>query len=243
MPTANAISEMSIVNGALSRAGSSQTISSFLDGSNEANQAAIWYPQDRDAILNEWNWQWAEVYAGLAEVAGPETTMQRANAVWTRSYRYPSDCLKMRRIVRTPWPLPPLFPPPTTGITTLNYAYDQAFRRAVGDAVPISYGLSNDQYGRLITADAYGPNGITAVYGQAVSDPTQFSADFVDMLMWRLGADLAMALGRDMKKREFCLAEFDKRKGSVRAADVNQTQSDIPRVTWQSETVRARWRR
>jgi hypothetical protein len=241
--TPNVISEISITNLALSRAGSSQTISSFNDGSNEANQGAIWYPQDRDATLCDWPWEWAEVYTPLAEVAGPETTGQRANAVWFRSYRYPSDCLKMKRVVRTPWPLPPTFPPPTPGITTINYGWCEPWRRAVGDAVPISYGMSNDSTGRLIVTDAGGQNGITAVYTQAVADPTQFSADFADMLAWRLGGDLAFALGRDQKKRDVCMKAYFEIRGSARAADANQVQSDIPRVGYQSQTVRARWRR
>ncbi len=235
--TANVISEITISNQALSRMGSTQTITSFADGSNEADQCLLWYAQDRDALLNDFVWPWAEAYVPLAEVAGPETTNDRANAVWMRSYRYPADCLKMRRMVCTPFPL--------SGTITgqINYYQNEAWRRAVGDAQPISYALSSDDTGKLIVTDAYGQNGVTAVYTRAVSDPTQFDADFVDLFTWRLACDLAMGLGRDDAKRAYANKMYSDLKGSTRAAQMNQMQSDIPSVRWQSETVRARWRR
>lgn len=237
MPTANVISEASICSLAISRTGSTETISSLTEGSNAANQCLIWYPQDRDASLTDFPWPFAQAYIPLVEIAGPETTQDRANAVWMRSYRYPTDCLKMRRIVRTPFPLSAPVDPST------NYYQNEAWRRAVGDAVPVSYAMSSDADGRLITSDGYGPNGLTAVYTMAVQDPTIFDADFVDFLTWRLAADLAMPLGRDDAKRKYCQDMYTLTKGSTRAAHMNQTQSDIPQVRWQSETTRARWGR
>ncbi len=237
MATLNVVSETMICNLALTRAGSTQQITSMNDGSNEAAQCLIWYPQDRDATLTDWSWPWAEAFVVLVEVAGPETTQDRANAVWMRSYRWPSNCLKMRRIVPTPFPIA------DAAVGVINYFASEPWRRAVGDALPISYGLSSDDTGRLITTDEYGNNGITAAYTMAVNDPTQFDADFVDLLAWRLAADLAMGLGRDDAKRTYAAQGYERVKGSTRAAHGNQVQSDIPKVRWQSETVRARWSR
>ncbi len=237
MSTPNTVSEVSICNLALSRAGSTQSITSLNDGSNEAAQCLIWYPQTRDAMLTDWQWPWAEAFVVLVEVAGPETTQDRANAVWMRSYRWPANCLKMRRIVPTPFPIA------AAAVGVVNYFASEPWRRAVGDAQPISYGLSSDDTGRLITTDEYGNNGITAAYTMAVGDPTQFDADFVDTLAWRLAIDLAMGLGRDDAKRATAQAGYDRVIGKTRAAHGNQTQSDIPRVRYQSETVRARWSR
>lgn len=237
--TVNQISETGICNLALSRMGSSQQITSFQDGSTEAAQCLLFYPQTRDACLNDFPWPWTEAYVPLAEVAGPETTLDRANAVWLRSYRYPSDCLKMRRIVRTPYPITTT-PPQTTGTVLINYYCNEAWRRAVGDAYPVSYALSNDSTGRLIVTDQYGPNGITAVYTQAVEDPTQFSADFVDMLCWRLAMELAMSLGFNDAKRKYAEEMYERVVRRARAATMNETQMDA-NVRWQSETTRARW--
>lgn len=238
--TTNQLSEVGCCNLALSRIGSTQQITSFNDGSNEAAQASLWYPQVRDSLLNDFPWPWTEAYVPLVEVAGPETTEQRANAVWYRSYRYPSDCLKMRRIVRTPYPIT-TSPPQTTGTVAINYACNQAWRRAVGDAYPVSYALSNDATGRLIVSDQYGPNGLTAVYTQGVTDPTQFSADFVDLLVWRLAVEFAMGLAFSDAKRQWAEKMYLSVKNAARAATMNETQSDIPFVTWQSQMVRARW--
>lgn len=243
MGTPNTISEVSICNLALSRMGSTQLITSITGTqlSPAASQCQVWYPQDRDALLSDFPWPFAEAYMVLNEVAGPETTQTRANAQWLRSYRYPPDCLKMRRCIRTPPPFLSAGIPTTTGNFGINYMCNEPWRRAVGDAYPVSYGLGNDANGKLIVSDWYGPYGITAIYGQAVSDPTQFETDFVDTLAWRLAADLAMGLGFDDKKRKYAEEMYERTIRKARATHMNELQSDIPFLRRQSEVIRARW--
>lgn len=241
MGTPNSISEVSISNVALARMGSTQTITSFADGSNEAAQCSIFYPFDRDAMLSDFPYPWAEAYFNLAEVVGPETTQSRANAQWIRSYRYPSDCLKLRQVIVTPAPLLASSLPQTTGNNGINYWYNEPWRRLVGNAYPISYGLSNDSIGRLITSDFLTPYGLTAVYTQRVSDPSQFATDFADALAWRLAADLAMGLGFSDAKRKYAEEKYDSVMHKCRATAMNEQQSDVPYLRRQSEVIRARW--
>lgn len=241
MGTQAPISEVIICNQSLARIGSTQTITSFLDGSNEANQCAIFYPADRDALLSDFPWPWAEAYAPLVQVAGPETTGQRANAQWIRSYRYPSDCLKMRQILMTPPPLLGVSLPQTTGTFTSGYATNEPWRRPVGNAYPVSYGLSNDSTGVLIVSDFYGQYGLTAIYTQAVSDPTQFANDFADTLSWRVAADLAMALGFSEAKRKWAEEKYNETINKTRSTHFNEMNSDIPYLRRQSGVIRARW--
>lgn len=243
MTTLNTISEVGISNMALARMGSTQRISSFTDGSNEAAQCGLWYPQDRDSMLNDFPFPWSEAYAVLDQVAGPEIDNQVANAQWARSYRYPPDCLKMRRIVFTPVQGAAGSPPQTTGTFVQGMYSNRPWMRIDGDPYPITYGLSNDSTGRLICTDAVGVPGfgLTAVYTQAVSDPSQFAADFADALAWRLAADLAMALGFDSNKRQYCMQEYDRWVHRTRASLMNELSPDWPIVRYQSETVRARW--
>lgn len=234
-------SEIAICNLALSRMGSTQKITSFQDGSNEAAQCAQFYPFDRDVMLAAFPYPWAEAYNNLVEVAGPETTQTRANAQWIRSYRYPSDCAKLRRIVQTPPPIAGTSPPQTTGTTGINYWCNEPWRRACGDAYPVSYGLGNDDIGRLIMSDFYGAQDLTAIYTQAVSDPTQFDSDFADALAWKLAGDLAMGLAFDSKKREYCTQQAMEKEKNARATAMNAIQDDVPFLRRQSEVIRARW--
>lgn len=234
-------SEIAICNLALARMGSTQKITSFQDGSDAAAQCAQFYPFDRDAMLADFPYPWAEAYNNLVEVAGPETTQTRANAQWIRSYRYPTDCAKMRRIIQTPPPIAGTSPPQTTGTTGINYWCNEPWRRAVGDAYPVSYGLGNDDIGRLIMSDFYGPIGLTAIYTQSVSDPSQFSTDFAEALAWRLASDLAMSFAYDDKKRQYCDGEYLKKVACARATAMNEIQSDVPFLRRQSEVIRARW--
>lgn len=241
--TINAITEASICNMALSRMGSTQTITSLAisDRSNEANQARLWFPQDRDALLCDFPWPWAESYQVLDQVAGPEIDGQLANAQWQRTYRYPSDALKLRRLVETQ-PILTNNIPQTTGTNSVYPYYPQPWRRPEGQPWPISYSVGHDAIGRLIETDSYGCGyGITMVYTAAVSDPTQFSADFADTLAWRLAADFAMGLGFSDAKREYAETMYRKTIYKARATHLNERQSDVPNITWQSQMVNARW--
>jgi hypothetical protein len=241
MGTPTLPSEVLICQQALSNMGSTQIISSLQDGSNEANQCALWYPSMRDAMLCEFPWPWAEGYAPLVEIAGPETTQLRANVQWMRSYRYPVATLKLVRVVRTPPPLIPTIPPQTTGNLTLFTGCNETWRRAIGQAYPVSYGLSADVTGKLICSDFYGPYGLTAVVTMALSDPTQWDADFADALVWKLAGKLGMALGYSEKIAKACMEGYASSNKLARATAMNQLQSDTPYIKRQAEVIRRRW--
>lgn len=242
MTTPTSLSEAFIANMALARIGVNARITDLAtDVSPEGAQAAIWYPQDRDALLCDFPWPWAEGYFQLDQVAGPEINQQVANAQWSRTYRYPSDCLKLRRIVVTPPPFNGSNPPQTTGLTSFNAWCNEPWKRADGQPYPISYSVTQDSIGRLIQTDAVGVGfGLTAVYTRAVEDPSQFSNDFADLLAWRLAADLGMALAIDERKRAYAEQQYERVVKKARATHLNETQSDIPLVRYQSEAIRAR---
>lgn len=238
--TSNAIDEVKISNLALSRVGSTQQITSFQDGSTEAAQCLIWYPQSRDALLADFPWPWAESYMNLAQVAGPEIDNQVANAQWLRTYRYPSDCLKLRRLTATPQPNSSSIPQ-TTGSPGFPYVVDPT-KRSDGQPFPFPFAIGHDVEGRLIMTDNNGWGaGITAVYTAAVEDPTQFATDFADTLAWRLAADLAMGLSFSDEKRKYAESMYDRTIRKARATAYNESQGDAPFVRYTSEMIRARW--
>ncbi len=237
------IAEAGICNQALSRAGSTQSITSLnpSDTSVEADQCRIWYPALRDASLADFQYPWAESYLNLAQVAGPEIDGEVANAQWARSYRYPPDCLKIRRLVATP-PTAGAVIPQTTGNVAQYAIGNEPWKRPEGQPYPISYGIGHDDTGRLIETDFWGQGyGLTAVYTAKVEDPTQFSADFADMLAWRLAVDLAFALGFSDSRRQQAERMYQETVRKQRATQFNEMQGDIPWLNRQSEVIRARW--
>ncbi len=238
------IAEASICNQALARAGSTQTITSLnpSDTSVEADQCRIWYPALRDASLCDFPYPWAEAYLNLAQVAGPEIDGLVANGQWARSYRYPPDCLKIRRLIPTPITAATVVTPQTTGLSGPGTYGNQPWKRPEGQPYPISYAVGHDDTGRLIETDFWGDGyGLTAVYTAKVEDPTQFSADFADMLAWRLAADLAMALGFSDTRRQYAERMYRDVVYKQRATQFNEQATDIPWLNRQAAVSRARW--
>lgn len=88
-----ASSKTVIANLALSHLGIGKEIAN-LDSENsaEANACRRFYEEARDKTLRDFNWPFATKIASLVLV---ETT---PNNEWAYSYRYPTDCLKIRKI-------------------------------------------------------------------------------------------------------------------------------------------------
>src|SRR5690606_25121463 len=84
----------SIVNRALARIGSSKQIANVeTENSREAISARLVFDDERDYVLRDFPWPFATAYRTLALVS------EAPNGDWGYAYRYPSDCLYVRRIV------------------------------------------------------------------------------------------------------------------------------------------------
>jgi hypothetical protein len=88
-----AIDAVSICNLALQRIGITQAIASLDARSEEGRACSRVYELMRDAALYDFPWPFArrEVALGLVEEA--------PTVAWGYSYRYPVDCLRLRRLV------------------------------------------------------------------------------------------------------------------------------------------------
>lgn len=234
--TSFGIADVIVANMALTRIGSTQIIQSLdvtIDRSNEAAQLALWYFADRDAELTDWPWPFATKYAALNQVS---TQGVPANPEWIYSYRYPADCLSVRRIVcgQVVTNAQPVVP-----LTTLP---GQTFQNLVplrqdGDAYPWPFEIGSDDTGRLVYTDAQ-----TAWirYTRQVEDAALFSRDFADMLAWRVAMDL-YGLARSDERRAACEKMYERTKMLARSRALNEAQADNPFVTWNSESLRARF--
>lgn len=89
-----ASSKTEIVNIALAHLGVGSEISNLdTDQSTEANAMRRFYESAKDEVLRDLNWPFTTVFASLALVEEDPTDE------WSYSYRYPSDALKIRRVL------------------------------------------------------------------------------------------------------------------------------------------------
>lgn len=87
-------SETEICNLAISHLGVGKEIQNIeTDNSDEAAACRRFFDTARDATLRDSNWPFATKIATLALVE------EEPNDEWAYSYRYPTDCLKVRRIL------------------------------------------------------------------------------------------------------------------------------------------------
>jgi hypothetical protein len=89
-----------ICNAAISHCGTRSKISSIDEGSPEANACLNHFAMVRNATLRAYDWNFARVTAGLADLGNPP-------ARWAYKYAVPVDCLRLRRLNDVPllrWP-------------------------------------------------------------------------------------------------------------------------------------------
>ncbi len=89
-----------ICNAAISHCGTRSKVSSIDEGSPEANACLSHFAMVRDSALRAYDWNFARVTAGLADLGNPPRR-------WAYKYALPVDCLRLRRLNDVPllrWP-------------------------------------------------------------------------------------------------------------------------------------------
>ncbi|PHR17882.1 MAG: hypothetical protein COA41_11330 [Sphingopyxis sp.] len=152
-------SVVQICNMALTRIGQSQLITSLDEQSLAAELCTLHYADARDFVLRDFDWPFAEARVFLSDIGSPPVN-------WSFRYRYPTDCLKARRIAI------PGNENPTADQRTPYKVVHAAGGRAI---------ITNQQEAEL-------------VYTVRVEDTTYFDPMFVSALAWRLGSELAIGL-------------------------------------------------
>ena len=181
-----------IINDSLVRIGYRLRIGSIYEGSFAAKKALDIYGQTRDEILRQNDWGFAErnVVLSLLKTAPalpgggygyiPPTVWNPAQnppLPYLFSYTYPSDCLKVRAIKRTPLFLPNV------------------------DPRPVIYKISNDTSGspamKILSCNIVNAE---LTYTGQVTDPTTWEADFAEALCAALARLLAPSVNPDILK-------------------------------------------
>lgn len=194
-----------IANMALSHLGIGKEISNLdSERSNEALTCRRFYDNARDKTLEDFNWPFACKFETLALVGSDPTTE------WKYSYRYPTDCLKVRRI--------------PSGIRNDNRQSRVPFK------------IVQDDAGHLIYTDMVNAQ----IEFTAVSnDPEQYPANFVLAFSYLLASLIAPRItgGDNFQVGEKADAKYKALIVFAMATNINEEQEEeVP----DSEFIRAR---
>ncbi|WP_337038631.1 MULTISPECIES: hypothetical protein [Pseudescherichia] len=85
-------SVIGICNLALSYIGNSRTINSLTEKSKEAGACDLHFEGCRDAVLADFDWNFATKRVALADIGNPPPD-------WQFAYQYPTDCLRITEIM------------------------------------------------------------------------------------------------------------------------------------------------
>lgn len=170
-------SEVEICNLALSniRAGS---INSLTESSLQAQLCKLKYYIMRDRCLREIPWQFNHKLVALASV-----TTEVFN--WAYAYQYPTDCLKINRLVGAYEELP------NGSTTVISRAYDNSVIPLKDIRSQIPYEVFNFNDNKVIGADE---SELRIDYAAKVTDPNLFSDDFIMALSHLLSSELAIPI-------------------------------------------------
>lgn len=170
-----------LINAALVRVGYKRLIGSIWDGSEAAQVALAVYGQERDSLLRDGSWGFAQRNVTLTLLKSAPAGGYLPPTVWdptlypplnfSYEYGYPDDCLKVRSLRPTPFFIPNFDPTPIEFSIDNDSAYTPA-RRVI---------LSN-------LANA------VCVYTGRVTAPDQWAVDFTQAFIEKLGEPLAAAL-------------------------------------------------
>lgn len=194
-----AASETEIANLALSHLGVGTRIAVLAtERSQEANACRQFFDICRDAMLRDFSWPFATKIVDLVQVE------EDPNVEWAYSYRYPSDCLKLVRIL--------------SGVRN-----DTRQTR-----VPTKIVQDDDTTGKIILCDLIDAQ---AEYTYCPTQIERWPADFVMALSFRLASYIApMITGADpFKLRPQAMQFYEFEVGKAKANSANEEQvEDLP---------------
>lgn len=184
-----AVSEVQIAKLALQHLGDRYDITSLDEASVEAEQVNLIFDNVRDALVREHPWKFSLRYYTPSSLVGTPPSQ------WDYMYTYPSDALRVWRIVN---PLDPM-----------------------GDELPplkFTIGRNSDDTKVLLTNESE-PE---FEYSKQVTSPFEFDANFDMALSWRLAEHLAMPLTGDAGLRDRMAQEARRWVGVAKQEDANE---------------------
>lgn len=197
--------ETEICNLALSHLGVGKEIANLeTENSAEASACRRFYQPTVERVLTDFPWPFATRFATLALVEEDPTEE------WDFSYRYPADCLKLRRIL--------------------------SGSRQDAPNGRVAYRLGSDASGRLVYTDQ---DDATVEYTFNPTDTTLFDVMFVEALAYALAVNIAprITAGDPFKLGERAAALYQLSLAQAQASALREQQDDIP---LEAESIRGR---
>lgn len=190
-----ATDKFEICNIALSRIGvTTPVISAFDTSSQEAISSGLLYDAKIKQLLREFDWPFAKKYAQPTLVETFTDGDEEYND-WAYSYRYPTDCLRVRRVV-TP----------------------QGQRENTPEAFSIGY----DGTGRLVYTDQ---ENAVIEYTALITDTTLHTPDFDSALAWLMACELIAPLGKDPARLyPYCRQQYALELDAARRGALNERE-------------------
>lgn len=228
-------SEVDICNQALGAAGARSTISSLTpsDGSEEANNCALYYGRTRDSLLRSALWNFAKKPGTLSLIkaapgtpenpttaAGPWSNAQPSPG-WAYAYALPPDCLRIRR----------LLPQPAGTGLGLAIPLTPVDRAAVGAygskaALPFSVASDIDGNGNAIAVVNANVSQALALYTYRCVLIDLWDAQFQGAMVAALAANLAIPLSGD---RELLKLNVELVRDAVNQARITDGNEGVAR--------------
>lgn len=186
-------SKAEICNMALSHLGVGADIASIEEASAEARACRRFWDSTLEEMLRDFNWPFTRTFLSVALVEEDPTDE------WGFSYRYPSDCVRLRRIL----------------------SGDRNDPRQ--SRVP--YQLGNDTQGTLIYTDK---DEAEVEYSALITDTERFPGDFTMALSFRLASYVAPRLtgGDPFKMADRSLQLYMLSTAKAKASALNEEQPD-----------------
>lgn len=185
-------SEVQIAKLALQHLGDRFDITTLEEASVEAEQVNLIYDEVRDTVLRSHPWKFARKFfspAYLTAVAPGE---------WGYMYTYPSDCLRMLRIIN---PLGAGKPP-----------------------IRFEVGLNSSGSKVILTNESE----ITIEYTARITDPNMYDSQFITGLSYRLAQYLAIPITGDRQRMADMQVMADRELGMAMSTDANEGFEEVP---------------
>jgi len=194
-----AVSEVQIGKLALSHLGDRYDITSLSENSAEAEQVNLVFDNVRDALVREHPWKFSLRYYTPASLTGTPPSG------WTYMYTYPTDALKVWRIVNPLDPNNDSLPP-------LKWTVAR-----------------NNSDIKVLLTDESDPE---FEYSKQVTSSSEFDANFDIALSWKIAEMIAMPITGDLGIRANMQQEAARQVGLAKMEDgnegINREQSRDP---------------
>lgn len=214
--------QVQICNLALSRIGTDIGIADFdTEQSKEASACRLHYDPALEFVLEAMEWNFATRRVTLAELE------EDPPADWDYAYQYPTDCVKLRRIISSEG---------ERRIGRVVAGSDVLSPVLLNESrIPFQIELNEDGDSRRILCDE--PDAV-AVYTARVEDPSFYPGTFVKALSLYLAHELCMPMRVDDRRRQAIMQEYLLMVSVAGANSLNEQRTDLPPLP---ESVRARF--